>query len=78
MFSFRQRIEPGLEEGLFEKRAGVGELKILFVVIDMADISQGKDRFAAISFAAATVAIVPVVHRWFGRHYGCRANGFPG
>ena len=39
-------------QSLLEQRAGVGELQILAVVIDMADVSQGEDRFAAVAFTA--------------------------
>ncbi len=45
-------IQTGLDQGCLEQRAGIGQLQILPIIIDMADISQGKDRLAAIAFAA--------------------------
>ena len=36
----------------FEGGAGIGQGEILAVIIDVAHIGQGKDRFAAVTFAA--------------------------
>ncbi len=33
-------------------RAGVGEGQVFAVVVDVADVGQGEDRFAAVAFAA--------------------------
>ena len=40
------------DQGFFKQRAGVGELQVLAVVVDMADVGQGEDRLAAVAFAA--------------------------
>ncbi len=45
-------IQTGAHQGLLEQRAGIGKLQIPAVVVDVTDISQGKDRFAAIALAA--------------------------
>ncbi len=45
-------VQTGFDQRLLEQRAGIGQLQILAVVIDMPDISQGKDRLTAIAFAA--------------------------
>ena len=49
----RVGLRPGRpgNQSLLEQRAGIGELQVLAVVVDMADISQRKDRLAAIAFA---------------------------
>ena len=39
-------------ERLFELRAGVGQLQVFAVVVDVADVGQGEDRLAAVAFAA--------------------------
>ena len=36
----------------FKQRAGVGELQVLALVVDVADVGQGKHRLAAVAFAA--------------------------
>ena len=43
---------PASDQGLFEERAGVGQLQVLAVVVDVADVGQGEDRLAAVAFAA--------------------------
>ena len=43
---------PAASQGLLEERAGVGQLQVLAVVVDVADVGQGEDRFAAVAFAA--------------------------
>ncbi len=44
--------EAGFDESLLEHRAGVVELEILAVVVDVADVGEGKDRLAAVAFTA--------------------------
>ena len=45
-------IQAGFLEGLGKERAGVGELEVLAVVVDVADVGQGEDRLAAVALAA--------------------------
>ena len=45
-------------------RAGIGQLQVFAVIVDVADIGQRKDRFAAVAFAAG--------------HRGDRAGGGDG
>src|SRR4030095_2698700 len=45
--------EPQLLERLIEARAGIRELEVLAVVVDVADIRQRKDGFTAIAFTAS-------------------------
>ncbi len=43
--------QPGPFQRFFETRAGVGQLQVFSVVVDMPDVSQREDRFAAIALA---------------------------
>lgn len=44
--------EPGFNERLLEHGAGVGQLEVLPVVIDVADVGEGEDRLAAVTLTA--------------------------
>ena len=53
MISWRSMFaETGFDERLLEHGAGVGELEILAVVVDVADVGQGEDGFTAVAFTA--------------------------
>ena len=43
---------PAFSNAELEARAGIGQLQILAIVIDMAHICQGKYRLAAVAFAS--------------------------
>ncbi len=45
-------VQPGCDQGALEQRAGIGQLQVLAVVVDVADVGQGEDRLAAVAFAA--------------------------
>ena len=45
--------EPELLQRLIEARAGIGELQILAVIVDVADIGQREDGFTAIAFTTS-------------------------
>jgi hypothetical protein len=45
-------IDLQVIEGAVKGRAGVGEGQVFAVVVDVADVSQGEDRLAAVAFAA--------------------------
>ncbi len=47
----RDRVQPGLYQRLFKSGAGVGQLQVLSVVVDVPHVGQRKDRLAAISLA---------------------------
>jgi hypothetical protein len=49
---FLARFVAPAGERLFEQRAGVGQLQVFAVVVDVADVGQGEDRLAAVAFAA--------------------------
>ena len=45
-------VQTTFGQGLLEERAGIRQLQIVAVIVDVADICQGEDRFAAITFTA--------------------------
>ncbi len=44
--------DAGVDERLLKGGAGVGELEVLAVVVDVADVGEGEDRLAAVAFTA--------------------------
>ena len=45
-------VQTGLDQRLLEQRAGVDQLQVAAVVVDVPDIGQSEDRLAAIALAA--------------------------
>ncbi len=48
----RGLIQPGRQQGALEQGAGVLQLQVLTVVVDVADVGQGEDRLAAVALDA--------------------------
>ena len=44
-------VHARLDQRALEQRAGIGQLQILAVVVDVADVGQREDRLAAVAFA---------------------------